>query len=80
MFFGDIETGWRHDGEGEVDQDAGERAGNLNKDVWEEAARSWREGRLAGIFVSPFAGRSRAGIRADRRRSSVPTSRRVRRI
>jgi hypothetical protein len=54
LFFGDVESGWRKTGEEDWDKEHGEIAAELNRAVWEEAAKSFDEGRLAGIFVSYY--------------------------
>jgi hypothetical protein len=52
LFFGDLESEWRADHETEVDKDGAAAARELNRAIWEQAAVSFNEGRLAGIFVS----------------------------
>jgi hypothetical protein len=58
LFFGDVESGWRRKGEEGYDVEHVRLADGYNRAIWEEAARSWDAGRLAGIFVSDcvFAG------------------------
>ncbi|EIW65931.1 hypothetical protein TREMEDRAFT_35751 [Tremella mesenterica DSM 1558] len=51
LFFGDVESGWRSDGELNIDQARGEESERLNRAIWDEAATSWIEGRLAGVFI-----------------------------
>ncbi|KAK4684208.1 hypothetical protein P7C73_g5988, partial [Tremellales sp. Uapishka_1] len=51
LFFGDVESDYRAEGEEEVGKEIGLQAKELNKVVWEEAAKSWKEGRLTGIFI-----------------------------
>lgn len=55
LFFGDVESEYRKEGEEGVRSDLGMEAGRMNKAVWDEASRSIRDGRLAGIFVSRTA-------------------------
>lgn len=52
LFFGDVESDFRLPGEEEHDVEGRDRAREYNQAIWEEAARSWDQGRLAGIFVS----------------------------
>jgi hypothetical protein len=52
LFFGDVESGWRGKGEEEYEKEHGRIVEGYNQAIWEEAARSWDEGRLAGVFVS----------------------------
>lgn len=52
LFFGDVESGWRAESEKHVNQEAAHTAEKLNRAIWEEAAKSFKEGRLAGVFVS----------------------------
>ena len=56
LFFGDVESAWRAKGEEDVGETTRAKASKLNKEIWEEAARSIREGRLAGIFVRQETG------------------------
>ncbi|KLT45384.1 hypothetical protein CC85DRAFT_231499, partial [Cutaneotrichosporon oleaginosum] len=51
LFFGDVESEWRADHEAEVDRDGAAAAGAYNRAIWEQAAMSFGEGRLAGIFL-----------------------------
>ncbi|ORY26323.1 low-affinity phosphodiesterase [Naematelia encephala] len=51
LFFGDLESGWRAQGEESVDVQSGQVAEEMNRAIWEEAANSWRKGKLAGIFI-----------------------------
>lgn len=52
LFFGDVESEWRKEGEEGYDAEGAKRAGDMCREIWREAAGSWDEGRLAGIFVS----------------------------
>jgi hypothetical protein len=52
LFFGDVESEWRNEGEEGYDAAGAKRAGDMCGEIWAEAARSWDEGRLAGVFVS----------------------------
>ncbi len=52
LFFGDVESGWRPEGEEGVNHGAASQAVDMNRVIWEEAARSIRDGRLGAIFVS----------------------------
>ena len=52
LFFGDVESEWRGKGDEEVEKLGQEGAAKMNKAIWEEAAKGWDKGRLAGIFVS----------------------------
>ncbi|BEJ16385.1 hypothetical protein CspHIS471_0509900 [Cutaneotrichosporon sp. HIS471] len=51
LFFGDVESEWRADHEMDVDKDGGAVAGAYNRAIWEQAAVSFTEGRLAGVFL-----------------------------
>ncbi|WWC69894.1 uncharacterized protein I206_103837 [Kwoniella pini CBS 10737] len=51
LFFGDVESSYRKKGEEEVDLKRGKEAQELNKQIWKEAAKSWSEDRLCGIFI-----------------------------
>ncbi|WVQ77839.1 hypothetical protein IAR50_007536 [Cryptococcus sp. DSM 104548] len=51
LFFGDMESAYRRPGEEDVDSDRAAEADKMNRDVWAEAARSWDEGRLSGVFL-----------------------------
>ncbi|GMK55203.1 hypothetical protein CspeluHIS016_0202590 [Cutaneotrichosporon spelunceum] len=51
LFFGDVESEWRADHETEVNKDGGAVAGVYNRAIWEQAAVSLQEGRLAGVFL-----------------------------
>lgn len=51
LFFGDFESSWRSAGEEDVDLEAGTSAADLNEQIWKQAAKSWDQGRLAGVFV-----------------------------
>lgn len=53
LFFGDVESEWRKEGEEHKFPDQAKSAKSLCVEIWKEAATSWKEGRLAGIFVSP---------------------------
>lgn len=52
LFFGDVESDWRKEGEEDVNKANREGAEKMNKEIWREAARGWDDGRLAGVFVS----------------------------
>lgn len=52
LFFGDVESEWRQNGEEGFNPEGAKRAGDMCREIWAEAAGSWDEGRLAGIFVS----------------------------
>lgn len=52
LFFGDVESDWRRQGEGGVDREGQVQARGYNGVVWHHAARVWDEDRLAGVFVS----------------------------
>lgn len=54
LFLGDMESAYRKSGENGTHQELRAKAGRLNSVIWEEAAKSWIEGRLCGIFVSLF--------------------------
>jgi hypothetical protein len=54
LFFGDVESEYRKKGDEEVGVVGKEGAARMNKTIWQEAARGWRAGRLAGIFVRPL--------------------------
>lgn len=56
LFFGDVESEWRPKGDEEVGKLGQEGAAKMNKAIWEEAAKGWDRGRLAGIFVSEPGG------------------------
>lgn len=51
LFFGDVESEYRKEGEEGEMLEQGRQAGVLNRAIWEVAAKSWVDGRLAGIFV-----------------------------
>ncbi|TYJ54479.1 hypothetical protein B9479_004899 [Cryptococcus floricola] len=51
LFLGDMESAYRRPGEETVDKDRAVEAGKMNRDVWTEAAKSWDEGRLSGVFL-----------------------------
>ncbi|WRT66664.1 uncharacterized protein IL334_003624 [Kwoniella shivajii] len=51
LFFGDVESSYRRKGEEQVDIKRGKEAEKLNEVVWKEAAKSWKDGRLCGIFL-----------------------------
>nr|XP_018262741.1 uncharacterized protein I303_04221 [Kwoniella dejecticola CBS 10117]OBR84899.1 hypothetical protein I303_04221 [Kwoniella dejecticola CBS 10117] len=51
LFFGDVESSYRKQGEEHVDIERGKEAEEMNGQVWKEAAKSWNEGRLCGIFI-----------------------------
>lgn len=52
LFFGDVESRWRPESQQDWGIEAGKYADEMNVKVWEQAATSVRQGRLAGIFVS----------------------------
>jgi hypothetical protein len=52
LFFGDVESDYRASGDEEAHKATRSDAGRMNGEIWDEAARSWNSGRLAGIFVS----------------------------
>lgn len=54
LFLGDMESAYRKSGENGAHPELRAKAGRFNSVIWEEAARSWIEGRLCGIFVSLF--------------------------
>lgn len=51
LFFGDVESEYRKKGDENVGVVGKEDAAKMNKTIWQEAARGWEAGRLAGIFV-----------------------------
>jgi hypothetical protein len=53
LFFGDVESEYRKEGEEDVETVSKEDAAKMNRTIWEEAARGWDAGRLAGVFVCP---------------------------
>jgi hypothetical protein len=66
LFFGDVESEWRQNGEEGFNAEGAKRAGDMCREIWAEAAGSWDEGRLAGVFVSIYS--TRAGRPVERRR------------
>lgn len=52
LFFGDVESEYRQPGEEGSMSETIQRAGEMNDEIWDEAARSWIAGSLAGVFVS----------------------------
>lgn len=54
LFLGDMESAYRNTGENGTHQELRAKASRLNSMIWAEAASSWIEGRLCGIFVSLF--------------------------
>jgi hypothetical protein len=52
LFFGDVESDYRAKGDEAVGKEGQVGAAKMNKAIWEEGARGWDAGRLAGIFVS----------------------------
>ena len=52
LFFGDVESEYRPEGKGHINVDQATEAAKLNQAIWKQAATSFSEGRLAGIFVS----------------------------
>jgi cAMP phosphodiesterase len=55
LFFGDVESDWRREGEESFDAEGQAKAREYNEAIWTEAADSWDHGRLAGVFVSFIA-------------------------
>lgn len=53
LFFGDVESEYRADGKDLINADTAREAGKLNLAIWKQAAISFSQGRLAGVFVSP---------------------------
>ncbi|OCF38678.1 hypothetical protein I317_07529 [Kwoniella heveanensis CBS 569] len=51
LFFGDVESSYRRSGEEGVDVERGKEAETLNGAIWREAAKSWKDGRLCGVFI-----------------------------
>lgn len=51
LFFGDVESDWRQEGEEDWDVDGQQAARAYNEAIWAEAARRWDARRLAGVFV-----------------------------
>ncbi|WVO19407.1 uncharacterized protein IAS62_000688 [Cryptococcus decagattii] len=51
LFLGDMESAYRNTGENGTHQEVRAKASRLNSMIWEEAASSWIEGRLCGIFI-----------------------------
>lgn len=72
LFFGDLSSAYRSQLQEDVAPGERDEAARLNTEIWKAAAVSWREGRLAGVFVSflsPLpAGMRRRGARAEMRR------------
>lgn len=55
LFFGDLESDWRREGDEDWDQEGQTKAREYNEAIWSEAAESWDHGRLAAVFVgSPW--------------------------
>lgn len=52
LFFGDVESAWRKSGDEDVSPAGKVGAARMNEAIWDEAARGWDEGRLAGVFVN----------------------------
>lgn len=52
LFFGDVESSYRNSGEEDIDIERGKEAKRLNEHIWKEASKSFKDGRLCGIFVS----------------------------
>lgn len=57
LFFGDVESAYRKEGDEDVGTVGKEGAARMNRTIWEEAGRGWDVGRLAGIFVRYSASR-----------------------
>ncbi|WVQ80159.1 hypothetical protein IAT38_002264 [Cryptococcus sp. DSM 104549] len=51
LFFGDLEGSFRQLGDEKIDADRAKESKVLNKTIWQEAAKSWKDGRLCGIFI-----------------------------
>lgn len=51
LFFGDFESAYRAPGEEGCAAAAGQTAGEHNRAIWEQAARSMRAGRLSSVFM-----------------------------
>ncbi|WVF71166.1 hypothetical protein IAT40_005964 [Kwoniella sp. CBS 6097] len=51
LFFGDVESSYRRPGEEGVDAARGKEAEAMNGAIWKEAAKSWKDGRLCGVFI-----------------------------
>ncbi|KAK8864671.1 hypothetical protein IAR55_001922 [Kwoniella newhampshirensis] len=51
LFFGDVESSFRRPGDEDVDMDRRDLAGEMTRAIWTEAAKSWNEGMLCGIFI-----------------------------
>jgi len=66
LFFGDVESDWRQEGEEDWDVDGQQTARAYNEAIWTEAARSWGAGRLAGVFV-----RCRSAVAVRGRRLTI---------
>lgn len=54
LFFGDVESEYRPEGKEDFDVEGGKEAGRLNRAIWKQAAASFSQGRLAGVFVRIF--------------------------
>jgi hypothetical protein len=52
LFFGDVESDYRGEGDEDVEVENQNRARAYNEAIWAEAAEGWEAGRLAGVFVS----------------------------
>lgn len=52
LFFGDVESEYREHGKEAFDVEGGRMAHSFNTAIWQHAALSLAQGRLAGIFVS----------------------------
>ncbi|OXC68333.1 hypothetical protein AYX13_03034 [Cryptococcus neoformans] len=61
LFLGDMESAYRKSGENGAHPELRAKAGRFNSVIWEEAARSWIEGRLCGIFIECSYDSSRLG-------------------
>ncbi|WWD03318.1 hypothetical protein V865_001369 [Kwoniella europaea PYCC6329] len=51
LFFGDVESSYRNSGEEDIDIERGKEAKRLNEHIWKEASKSFKDGRLCGIFI-----------------------------
>ncbi|WVQ67318.1 uncharacterized protein L199_005514 [Kwoniella botswanensis] len=51
LFFGDVESSYRNPGEEDIDIERGKEAKRLNEHIWKEASKSFKDGRLCGIFI-----------------------------
>lgn len=51
LFFGDMSSEYRSELQQDVAPEERHEAARLNKEIWKAAAKSWDDGRLAGVFV-----------------------------